>query len=295
MTRLSSLSSDLLAITLPHPRTGIIVQYVCDATQLLEIQHVNPDNIPASWFIDNTVQKDGSLLLFTPVDVLFILLPILIQCRRQTGDSLGVYCSQQDILEAVANGQGSVLNSLPQLDQSLCQICDTQDVSGYTTVYRLNDQRVITWLKHKIDRIVQHFDNFTTLIQMERSYLNVNNNQTASCTPSDTDEERQALRIWLSMTLIDDYLSDKWRTLLRAAYNLSSVEALLVKFRRQKAHQAATETKTVVSEGKGRRKTTSTATANGANKTKSTDNNAKKAVPPKGTMSLRNYFKPKST
>lgn len=38
---------------------------------------------PRSWFIDNTVQQDGTLLISTPVDPIFMILPYLARARSK--------------------------------------------------------------------------------------------------------------------------------------------------------------------------------------------------------------------
>ncbi|KAI8048965.1 ribonuclease H2, subunit B [Syncephalis plumigaleata] len=271
-TNSSSISSDLLVVSLPHPRTGFNNQYAIDGGQLLELQQVNPPDTPASWFINDTVQQDGSLLLFTPIDPLFILLPMLVQCRRQTSDSLGVYCSQQDILDSMGDEHGQLMACLPSLVYSLDRICDTQVIPGYDKVYRLNDERVIAWLKYKIERIVNRFDSFTTLKNMERTYIAASTpTQSSLSTVKDADEERKV-----------------------AFDNLTT---LLERYRQYQLKHALVETTTAASEAKGRRKTTTTTTTTSKNssKTKTTTIKTTKAAPPKGMMSLRSYFKPKTT
>ncbi len=54
--------------------------------QLLEIQRASDD--PSSWFVDNTVQQDGSIYFTTPVDPLFIFLPLLEDSRKQVFTSV---------------------------------------------------------------------------------------------------------------------------------------------------------------------------------------------------------------
>ncbi|KAG8788370.1 hypothetical protein FRC15_004650 [Serendipita sp. 397] len=72
-------------LKLPHPRTDLPALFLPFSSessvdreeQILEVQAVNP---PASrsWFTDdNTVLEDGRLLLLTPIDPMFLLLPIL--------------------------------------------------------------------------------------------------------------------------------------------------------------------------------------------------------------------------
>ncbi|CED82052.1 Uncharacterized conserved protein [Phaffia rhodozyma] len=67
---------------LPNPRTGLPSLYMpyrreCDGKQgILELQKISPDK-ERSWFVEDEVIQDGKLLLFTPIDPVFLLLPAL--------------------------------------------------------------------------------------------------------------------------------------------------------------------------------------------------------------------------
>ena len=63
-------------VSFPHPVDGSTVQYLVLGGKLLELQVLCP-NPRNSWFVDNTIMKNGSLYVATRFDVLFLLLPLL--------------------------------------------------------------------------------------------------------------------------------------------------------------------------------------------------------------------------
>ncbi|CAJ0908764.1 2282_t:CDS:2, partial [Entrophospora sp. SA101] len=66
---------------------------------LLEVQCIGCED-QKSWFIDNNiVQKDGRLFIFTSIDPLFILLPILDNCRRKNIEFQGLFLSPDAIFD----------------------------------------------------------------------------------------------------------------------------------------------------------------------------------------------------
>lgn len=74
-------SKDVKIIKLSHPRRKIEVPYIIQDNQICEINRAIER--PSSWFVDDTVDDDGSLYIATPIDPLFILLQLLEKHRKQ--------------------------------------------------------------------------------------------------------------------------------------------------------------------------------------------------------------------
>ncbi|RKP05960.1 ribonuclease H2, subunit B [Thamnocephalis sphaerospora] len=265
---------DTLVFCLPHPRTGERIQFALDGPMLLEMQRMAPD-AAASWLVDDSVQQDGSIMMFTPVDPLFILLPVLETCRRRKGDSAGVFCALDDLLQTIPGL--SVLARVKQLEQKLGRVCDVQAVPGHGNVYRLNDSKVIGWLQRKVNRIVSKFAGFATLVQMERVYY-------AEPGVQDNVGLQQAIRVWLAITVVDDYLNQAWRDRLRTAYE-STLEPVVALLKRRKRVAAAAQNASLA------KAASTTGTRKG--KTAAAAARGKKPVNTKGMMSLRSYFSAK--
>ena len=75
-------AGSLEILLLPHPRTGEGAQYLLNTSSstLYEILNFREDN--RTWFLGDRIVDDGSLLLSTPVDPTFIILPSLIRDRN---------------------------------------------------------------------------------------------------------------------------------------------------------------------------------------------------------------------
>ncbi|XP_026764355.2 ribonuclease H2 subunit B isoform X2 [Galleria mellonella] len=70
-------NSNFNIITLPHPAHGKPAKYALDHIHNKMYELVLFSEPYRSWFIDETVKSDGNLLLLTPVNPLFLVLPRL--------------------------------------------------------------------------------------------------------------------------------------------------------------------------------------------------------------------------
>ncbi|KAK0195393.1 Ydr279p protein family-domain-containing protein [Armillaria mellea] len=89
-------------IRLLHPRTGLPCLFLsCNqlsqATQILEVQGVSPTNA-RSWTLEEEIISDGKLLILTPIDPAFLLIPILKSTIPSDGTS-GNFRPADDIFE----------------------------------------------------------------------------------------------------------------------------------------------------------------------------------------------------
>ncbi|CAM9323267.1 unnamed protein product [Choristocarpus tenellus] len=133
--------------TFAHPRTGDHTRFMLVGQDLLEIQASRPrDHEQASFFIDQSVQADGTVYTATRVDPLFLLLPVLKKHATK-------WCPlDQALAEADCGG----LKGLRHLDAS--KLCDVNDRLGPETIlYRLNEDSVLTWLTSKVERAAARF------------------------------------------------------------------------------------------------------------------------------------------
>ena len=155
-------------LTLSHPRTGRSAQYLLlpvapptttkapedDGTpprmQLCELQagtetidNGAPVRQPASWFTGHRVCSDGALYLATPVDPLFVLLPVLDAARAKA-------CPLAQLLDSAPRFPDlkALLRALPADPRaSLAQLCAVNDRYGTDLLlYRLDERRALRWL-----------------------------------------------------------------------------------------------------------------------------------------------------
>lgn len=134
---------------LQNPQSGARVCYVLAGRQLQELHWYKPSL--ASWFIGDSVCEDGSLYLATPVDPLFIVLPLLEQARMRVAGSGngGKFRDLGEILYVPGYPGYSQLESLVALHAAL--ICDVKEV-GSSRYYRLSDTKAMAWLLCKLEQ-----------------------------------------------------------------------------------------------------------------------------------------------
>lgn len=129
-------------VTLKCSKTGNPAKYIFDdrKNQLLEIlQFQGSKN---SWFIDNSVEKDGLIYVATPIDPLFLILPYL---KEEIYSPLDQVFIDENFPDSKILSQCC----LNQIDL----ITDRKDF-GKESVYKYNEQKTIDWLKFKFEMLV---------------------------------------------------------------------------------------------------------------------------------------------
>jgi len=77
---LSEDNCEISLISLPHPRTQKMIKYLLKISETkCDLYEINQHNdTPSSWLMnDDSVKSDGSVLMATPFDPLFIILALL--------------------------------------------------------------------------------------------------------------------------------------------------------------------------------------------------------------------------
>lgn len=129
-------------VTLKCSKTGNPAKYIFDdrKNQLLEIlQFQGSKN---SWFIDNSVEKDGLIYVATPIDPLFLILPYL---KEEIYSPLDQVFIDENFPDSKILSQCC----LNQIDL----ITDRKDF-GKESLYKYNEQKTIDWLKSKFEMLV---------------------------------------------------------------------------------------------------------------------------------------------
>lgn len=104
-----------------------------------------------AWFVGTRVVSNGGLFMCTPIDVLFLALPLLRSCRRSGADSgAGVFTSLDNLLES--DGQPQLHRLTELLKPHLPCVCDVKQVAD-DSYYRLSDARVLAWLCCKVQQV----------------------------------------------------------------------------------------------------------------------------------------------
>jgi hypothetical protein len=107
-----------------HPRTSGRIMLGLRGTELLEV-HYADSNAQTSWLLGGLecAIQDGGIYFATPIDALFMLLPLLEKARgAAVGEHRGLFKPLSDICSADDATLEDRLTSLPGLNEKL--VCD---------------------------------------------------------------------------------------------------------------------------------------------------------------------------
>ncbi|OTF69824.1 hypothetical protein BLA29_000548 [Euroglyphus maynei] len=85
-------STELHRIRLKHPKKLIQCDYYCDNERFYELNMRK--NSYHSWFRNDCLIRDGNIYVITPIDPLFLIIPIITEINEQSKN----YCSLMDII-----------------------------------------------------------------------------------------------------------------------------------------------------------------------------------------------------
>ncbi|KAJ9537143.1 hypothetical protein OSB04_029876 [Centaurea solstitialis] len=155
-------------LSLHHPKSAayFILLYFRDTTCYLLIngglQELNWfKQSYGSWFLGDHICEDGGLYIATPVDPVFILLPMFDQARMKKGDDPGKFRQLDEILYVHDYPGYHHLSSIA--DKSMEVVCDCKEI-GSTKFFRLNDSKVVAWMYYKVQQLKQ------TLPKLDKNY-----------------------------------------------------------------------------------------------------------------------------
>ncbi|KAK2464258.1 hypothetical protein APHAL10511_003715 [Amanita phalloides] len=233
-------------LRLPHPRTGIASLFLPanhsndfshNASRILEVQAVAPTEA-RSWFLEDEVISDGRLLLMTPVDPIFLLLPIL-QVTNPSDDGYEIpfrpaddifedaarkieeRCRQHDDPSYVIDARDILqFASFQCTKDSLQQVCDVKEVTLDITVYRFSESKVLDYLRRKVERLAS-----PNVVEESKTLLR----SLAKDGLLDDDNEKllKVARIRAACELLDQYLPKNIGNALQASYDFGDLDVYL--------------------------------------------------------------------
>eukprot|EP00123_Amoebidium_parasiticum_P020033 comp40448_c0_seq1/m.47420 comp40448_c0_seq1/g.47420 ORF comp40448_c0_seq1/g.47420 comp40448_c0_seq1/m.47420 type:complete len:304 (-) comp40448_c0_seq1:102-1013(-) len=141
----NSPSGNASIFSLPHPKTGVLCRFMLsqNGEELLEFKKHHP-NEPSSWFVGESVQKDGSIFMATTADPLFVVLPLLSKPANKK-----VFMTVDNLLASSDCHAFNRLSSCKGLE-NLKSICDVKE-AGTIVAYRLNEEKMMEWLLRKVE------------------------------------------------------------------------------------------------------------------------------------------------
>ncbi|MED6207245.1 hypothetical protein PIB30_034046 [Stylosanthes scabra] len=146
-------------VSLRHPKSGNATQYLFVNKVLQELQWFK--NSYGSWFLGDYVTEDGRLYLSTPIDPVFIMLPIFDEARMKKGDEPGKFRILDEIL--FVDRFPDYQQLLSTVENCMQVVCDVKEV-GSSKFFRLDDSKVLRWLCYKVYQLKE------TLPKLDKNY-----------------------------------------------------------------------------------------------------------------------------
>ncbi|KAI5121553.1 hypothetical protein M0805_000734, partial [Coniferiporia weirii] len=251
-------ASGLSLLRLPHPRTGLLSLFLParSTNSILEVQNVAP-NASRSWFMEGEVVSDGGLLVMTPVDTAFLLVPFLRAVSPKDG-SMGNFRTLDDIFEDAAaklarandsegkEGEQGVstdvylsaaveLGCLPCVQEAMRRVCEVKDIASDLVVYRYSQPRFIDYLVKKVTRLSQN-----GVVEKSRT---LERELTKDGLMDDGNEELlQSGRLKLACDLISQYVPPDIHQELLSKFDFAALAAHVSSLQAVSLHETTTAT-----------------------------------------------------
>lgn len=203
---------------------------------ILEVQTVAPPGA-RSWFIGEEVVSDGRLLVMTPIDPLFLLIPILGATIVEGGGQVN-FRPADDIFEEAATKFAEATHPSGSQDPSFIvtpddivtfgaldctmhamrRICETKEITTDITVFRYSQERLVEQLTKKVAALAT-----PRITEMSRCLIRgLAKNELME----DKHEDLLALgRTQLACDLVSQYLPADIRTALIASFDFTPLES----------------------------------------------------------------------
>ncbi|KAG0319393.1 Ribonuclease H2 subunit B [Dissophora globulifera] len=203
-----------ITLLLPSPSSGLPSRYVIQEGKLYEMQVVDPEGL-RSWFVGDTIQSDGSLYIITPIDPVFMILPILDIMRQQTAESQGRFLVLHDIFESDQYTSLRHLALLHRIEDFLSLVSEVRTGSmDRAKTFRLDDAKALAWMKQKVQVLVDRFESVKTLTDA------------IAYTESLPDACRKEAITQSALKLVSAYLSESWATKLAGEYEFPELDKM---------------------------------------------------------------------
>ncbi|XP_076120605.1 ribonuclease H2 subunit B isoform X1 [Alosa pseudoharengus] len=182
-------------VRLRNPATGNASLYLFGSgdTDLYEVKAFTEDY--HSWFIGQTVQRDGRLLYITPMDPVYLLLPYL----QKSGAEGKFQPVEQVVKDEEFPGCTRLLSCTRSLE-SLHHVAEEKEV-GCLKFHRFSQEKTLDWLKKKVERTVD---------SLRRSSISVGGGVKSSTYIRVKQEEQASDEDYLRYAhgLISEYISE---------------------------------------------------------------------------------------
>lgn len=197
--------TDPVFIKISHPRSGKEVLFLLshDREKVFEVLRFKEE--PRSWFVEDSVQRDGSLYVIAPIDPLFLALPYLTKHSQK-------FRTLEQLLVDERHPPISILTDCLSPDE-LLNICDVKGDDDLQA-YRLNDEKTIAWLKLKVQHTTDCLSSSGICVSKGSQSATFVRSKRHTNT-SRGDYERYAFG------LVSDYLSSQWSQTLKDSLSIT--------------------------------------------------------------------------
>lgn len=198
--RITAANAEGNILSLRHPKSDASTSYVLNNGFLQELHWFKQSC--GSWFLGDYVCEDGSLYIITPVDPIFIFLPIFAGARLKKGTGLGMFRQLDEIL--YVEGYPSYQHLMSMAEDSMQLVCVVKEI-GSSKFFRLDDSKVLSWLCCKVLQLK------ASLTKLDKNYA--------------IQDEKETLKEIVS--ILGEYVMDEpWLNLLCSHLKLSLQEVL---------------------------------------------------------------------
>lgn len=140
--------SDPAFVRLRNPSTDAASLYMLGSgdVQLYEVKAFEEGF--HSWFVGQTVQRDGRLIFVTPMDPLYLILPYLIKSGKE-----GKF---QPVDQVVMDEEFPACSRLLSCTRSLASLHHVAEEkeAGSLKFHRYSEEKTMNWLKKKVERTI---------------------------------------------------------------------------------------------------------------------------------------------
>ncbi|XWS49446.1 hypothetical protein CRYUN_Cryun12cG0004400 [Craigia yunnanensis] len=186
-------------LSLRQPKSGVSTSFLLSNGLLQELHWFKQSY--GSWFLGDYVSEDGSLYTATPIDPVFIMLPIFEEARMKKADDPGKFRQLDEIL--FINDYPGYQHLFSIAENCMQVVCEIKEI-GSSKFFRLDDMKVLAWLYYKVCQLKQ------TLPALDQNYA--------------AREERDTLAD--AVSILGEYLKDEpWLKLLCNRFKLNLLEA----------------------------------------------------------------------
>lgn len=164
-----------------------------------------------SWFIGETVHKDGSLVVSTPVDVVFLILPYLMKVHEEKDNKFML------LEQLVHDDDFPECNRLCRCDgvSELSCVADVREVDE-DKLYRFNKDKTLGWLKLKVEQVVSHLEE--NGVNVGTGSHDASFRKSKQCQPSDHDDY-----VWYAHGVMSEYLPTSLGCELRKSMGIKDI------------------------------------------------------------------------